>query len=953
MGDYIADTDRVYEEEKEEEEEGIEHDELKQRSNQILVGERWESITALETEARMRLSGRSSSIDMTRRPSPSSTRRIQVARGQSKSMDRLVEKRAALQQAAAANEASGNAPDIRLNRSHSLGHQELEGLVLGSGIGDGGAPRKWTLQGTPSRHASGAGPPEVSQSCLRYFSYYSSTQSGADPSAERPLQSNDGESEAKPRAALQRPQSMIVAPGTRAYDTLGSRRNIQRMEEDAAAKARALQSAQNMRDSSSPPSVTTARSESPYTRLGDRLGGAGRKLQRKDSDSEAKPRALQMPQIMTVSSTITPDNLGSRRNLQRMEEAIPRALQSSQNPRLGLQNPQSWVASGTRGSDMIGERIPLQRMEDDAEIKARALQRPESMRVVGDGAPRSSAESPDDAEAKIRPLQRSQSMGVAPTHVRFTGQTALQQIEDDVRAKARARHSSQSRRNMEPPSLSLAAQTQTLVSLASRASLQQMEDDDAVNARSQSMREFRSPDRRLATDVPTTLQRMEEDAVCKAQGRNISQSLSNSESSILTPEPASSGRPRRAQSHRSASTEPRELHSIEDDIAANASLRNREGLYIASLAAGGSITGSATDFGQEFRAEMQNRNILGQGLVVGNSSFRAPQRLSSRDTTPLTLCSLQELEHQVSRKGQCVDTNSAPSELESDTDSGENQADEPTDRRNLRPLGAFSISSNGIVLSRQRGILSNHPAIAQRAEMEAAQSSEAAHQRPEAAQSSGTSQDQPIPTPATEADPEVNSRGKLPKENECKEVSPFGFSRRFLCILLGLTVVAVAAGISIPLARKGDDSNDHGPAPQEETEAGVLDDRISMIISFIEGSVSSSEKLGNTKSPQHSALKWLSTDMLSPIPSNGSEAEIQSLVTRYSLAVFYYSLDGESWLSSIDWLDAETSECAWQFLECDDDGAVTVINTGGSFFNIGGSLPSELQHIPSLSEFCR
>jgi hypothetical protein len=83
--------------------------------------------------------------------------------------------------------------------------------------------------------------------------------------------------------------------------------------------------------------------------------------------------------------------------------------------------------------------------------------------------------------------------------------------------------------------------------------------------------------------------------------------------------------------------------------------------------------------------------------------------------------SIQEFEHRVSRKRESVDSSSVLSELESDTDSGENQADEPVvDRRNIRPLGAFSISSNGVVLSRQRGVLSNHPAVAKRAEMEAA-----------------------------------------------------------------------------------------------------------------------------------------------------------------------------------------------------------------------------------------
>ena len=57
MDDYIANTDRVDEKEKED----WEHDDLKQRSSWIL-GERRERISELETEARMSFSGRSLSI---------------------------------------------------------------------------------------------------------------------------------------------------------------------------------------------------------------------------------------------------------------------------------------------------------------------------------------------------------------------------------------------------------------------------------------------------------------------------------------------------------------------------------------------------------------------------------------------------------------------------------------------------------------------------------------------------------------------------------------------------------------------------------------------------------------------------------------------------------------------------------------------------------------------------
>jgi hypothetical protein len=68
---------------------------------------------------------------------------------------------------------------------------------------------------------------------------------------------------------------------------------------------------------------------------------------------------------------------------------------------------------------------------------------------------------------------------------------------------------------------------------------------------------------------------------------------------------------------------------------------------------------------------MHNLNELKQELVAGNSSVHAPQRLF-RCITPSSMRSIQEFEHRVSRKRESVDSSSVLSELESDTDSGEN-----------------------------------------------------------------------------------------------------------------------------------------------------------------------------------------------------------------------------------------------------------------------------------------
>jgi hypothetical protein len=133
-------------------------------------------------------------------------------------------------------------------------------------------------------------------------------------------------------------------------------------------------------------------------------------------------------------------------------------------------------------------------------------------------------------------------------------------------------------------------------------------------------------------------------------------------------------------------------------------------------------------------------------------------------------------------------------------------------------------------------------------------------------------------------------------------------------------------------------------------------DRLGAARSYVLDGVSSGQALDDTSSPQYAALLWVvSDDTLSPISRASSDAEIEKMLTRYILALLYYSLSGGRWLSAVGWLDGRLDHCSWEYIFC-DNGSTSVlgINTGGdNFFGGGGagmqgSLPSELNRLTSL-----
>lgn len=86
-------------------------------------------------------------------------------------------------------------------------------------------------------------------------------------------------------------------------------------------------------------------------------------------------------------------------------------------------------------------------------------------------------------------------------------------------------------------------------------------------------------------------------------------------------------------------------------------------------------------------------------------------------------------------------------------------------------------------------------------------------------------------------------------------------------------------------------------------EDGVL----RFIADFLEGRVPSSyvEALKDPNSPQSRAQQWLLEDI-----QQGTREQF-SYAQRFSLAVFYYATNGDSWYSNTFWLDHFSNECNW------------------------------------------
>ena len=189
------------------------------------------------------------------------------------------------------------------------------------------------------------------------------------------------------------------------------------------------------------------------------------------------------------------------------------------------------------------------------------------------------------------------------------------------------------------------------------------------------------------------------------------------------------------------------------------------------------------------------------------------------------------------------------------------------------------------------------------------------------------------------------------QEEELKEEQG-GSKRKWIWAIALLLVLAIAGGVGGALAAGGSSSATEVPnvaTTDRPTAVPTVNDAPDLIAarSILSGVVSSASSFADRSSPQSRALSWIANeDEVSEIPESGIDIQPKFLV-RYVLAVFYFSLEGSSWLGSSGWLDVDTDECGWEHIQCNSDGSIAeIIEESGS--NFVGTLPSELQHLKGL-----
>jgi hypothetical protein len=145
-----------------------------------------------------------------------------------------------------------------------------------------------------------------------------------------------------------------------------------------------------------------------------------------------------------------------------------------------------------------------------------------------------------------------------------------------------------------------------------------------------------------------------------------------------------------------------------------------------------------------------------------------------------------------------------------------------------------------------------------------------------------------------------------------------------------LAVVSVTLGISFGLTAKKN-------SPSSVNE-------------FMNGLPSYSKELAsnNASFPQAQAWTWLQGD------PQYNEYELYRLYQRYTLAVLYYSTNGDSWNYTRGWM-SNTSECSWyQFDDsgpqddksCVEASRLSFLDLGGNVLD--GTIPTELELLTDL-----
>lgn len=133
-------------------------------------------------------------------------------------------------------------------------------------------------------------------------------------------------------------------------------------------------------------------------------------------------------------------------------------------------------------------------------------------------------------------------------------------------------------------------------------------------------------------------------------------------------------------------------------------------------------------------------------------------------------------------------------------------------------------------------------------------------------------------------------------------------ARRWLIpgfVLMIVVMTAVIVALAVVLSR-----NNGGSA----SPADVANRQATVDEWIVQQGYSSAESLADANSPPSRAAAFMAESTDLNVPTESSSTESVAWMERYALAVFFYALNGEGWLTDCNFLNVATSSCDWNVM---------------------------------------
>jgi Leucine rich repeat len=197
----------------------------------------------------------------------------------------------------------------------------------------------------------------------------------------------------------------------------------------------------------------------------------------------------------------------------------------------------------------------------------------------------------------------------------------------------------------------------------------------------------------------------------------------------------------------------------------------------------------------------------------------------------------------------------------------------------------------------------------------------------------------------------------------CMGRSPCSAKRKsfvWFLVMVSFIGMAVVGAVLLFIDARATSSDGEFEITDTDTESSVEypDTREQLLRTFL-GSLSGTDALGNSSTPQYSALEWLVKKDDARIDLQSSRYE--TVIERYVAVLLYFATSGDEWESRLGFLSRD-SVCGWNRfnmgafanasfhhgIACNDAGNIISIDLTRN--GISGELPWELASLQSLQE---